>query len=128
MTKDEVKQIAHEAAVATVELLKKQGLLRETAKGVLEKTESDLRQYPTWKGMDTPHARRMVAKIDACLKAAENDPYVDTIRLFYFGGLKNAAVAKTICCDDRTAQRARRELLKQFAAKLYPEEYEKEML
>lgn len=128
MNKDEAKQIAHEAAVATVELLKRQGLLRDTAKGVMEKTESDLRQYPTWQGMDTPHARRMVAQIDACLAEAENDPYIDTIRLFYFGGLKNAAVAKTICCDDRTAQRARRELVKKFAAKLYPEEYMQEML
>ena len=122
------KQNAHEAARATVELLKKEGLLRDTANSVLDKVERDLRQYPKWKDVDTPHARRMVAQIEACLDAAENEPYLDTIRLFYFAGMKNAAVAKTICCDERTAQRARRELVKKFAAKLYPEEYENEML
>lgn len=128
MTEKEAKQIAHDAARATVELLKKEGLLRDTANGILEKTENALRQYPVWKDLDTPHARRMAAKIEACLAEAENDPYVDTVRLFYFAGMKNAAVAKTICCDDRTAQRARRELVKKFAARMYPEEYEKEML
>lgn len=128
MNEAEAKKIANAAAQATVELLKKQGLLRDTAKSVMEKTENALRNYPTWKEMDTPSARRVVAEIDDCLAAYEGEPYIDTIRLFYFGGLKNAAVARAICCDARTAQRARRELVKQFAARLYPEEYMQEML
>lgn len=130
MNRDEAKQIAVDAARATVELLKKEGMLRDVANSVLDKTERDLRQYPEWRTMqgEHPHARRMVAQIDACLEAEGNDPYIDTIRLFYFAGLKNAAVAKEMCCDDRTAQRARRELLKKFAARLYPEEYRAEML
>lgn len=128
MTKEETQRIANAAALATVALLEKRGLLQPVHKSVMEKTENTLRQYPVWKTMDDPHARRMVAEIDACLEAAKNDPYVDTIRLFYFAGLTNAATAKTVCCDYRTAQRNRRELVKQFAARLYPEEYMQELL
>lgn len=128
MNKEEVQKIANAAARATVELLKEQGLLRDTSKSVLDKTENALRNYPTWKNMDDPHAQRMAQEIEACMADAESDPYLDTVRLFYFGGLKNAAVARTICCDERTAQRARRELVKKFAARLYPEEFMQEML
>jgi hypothetical protein len=128
LSKDETQKIASATALAVVALLEEKGMLRDTAQSVIEKTENALRQYPVWRTMNDPDAQRKVAEIDACLEAAANDPYVDTIRLFYFGGLTNAATAKTICCDYRTAQRNRRELVKQFAARLYPKEYMQEML
>lgn len=128
MSKDETQKIASATALALVALLEEKGVLRNTAKGVIEKTEQALRQYPVWRTMNDPDAQRKVAEIDACLEAAANDPYVDTIRRFYFDGLTNAATAKMVCCDARTAQRNRRELVKQFAARLYPKEYMQEML
>lgn len=132
MNKDEIQKIiaaaANAGAQAMAALLEKRGLLQPVGESVTEKTERALRLYPTWKTMDDPDARRMVEEIDKCLEAAGNDPYVDTIRLFYFGGLTNAATAKTICCDARTAQRNRRKLVKRFAARLYPDEYMREML
>lgn len=132
MDEKELHKIIHEASSAGAEamaaLLEKRGPLRPVSRSVLDKVEADLRMYPQWKTMASPAARRMVAEIDACLEAAANDPYVDTIRLFYFGGMTNAATAKMIPCDYRTAQRNRRELVKQFAAKLYPEEYMKEFM
>ncbi len=132
MNKDETQKLIAAAASAGAQamaaLLEKRGLLQPVTTSVIEKTEDALRLYPTWRMMDDPHARRMVVAIDECLEAASNDPYVDTIRLFYFGGLTNASTAKTICCDARTAQRNRRELVKQFAARLYPDEYIQEML
>lgn len=128
MSKDETQKIASATALAMVALLEEKGALRNTTESVIERTERALRKYPVWRTMNDPDAQRKVAEIDACLEAAANDPYVDTIRLFYFGGLTNAATAKTICCDARTAQRNRRELVKQFAARLYPKEYMNEML
>lgn len=128
MSKDETQKIASATALAMVALLEEKGALRNTTESVIERTERALRKYPVWRTMNDPDAQRKVAEIDACLEAAANDPYVDTIRLFYFGGLTNSATAKTICCDARTAQRNRRELVKQFAARLYPKEYMNEML
>ena len=132
MNKDETQKIIAAAATAGAQamavLLEKRGLLQPVTTSVIEKTENALRLYPMWKEMDEPEARRMVAAIDKCLEAASNEPYVETIRLFYFDGLTNAATAKTVCCDARTAQRNRRELVKQFAARLYPDEYVREML
>jgi len=128
LSKDETQKIASATALAMVALLEEKGALRNTTESVIERTERALRKYPVWRTMNDPDAQRKVAEIDACLEAAANDPYVDTIRLFYFGGLTNAATAKTICCDARTAQRNRRELVKQFAARLYPKEYMNEML
>ena len=132
MNKDETQKMIAAAAArgaqAMAALLEQRGLLQQVGESVIEKTEKALRLYSTWKDMDDPDARRMVAAIDKCLASASNDPYVDTIRLFYFEGLTNAATAKTVCCDYRTAQRNRRELVKQFAARLYPDEYMREML
>lgn len=133
MNKDETQKMiaaaANAGAQAMAALLEKRGLLQPVGgESVIEKTERALRLYPTWATMDDPDARRMVANIDACLEAVKNDPYAATINLFYFHGLTNAATAKTICCDYRTAQRNRRELVKQFAARLYPDEYMREML
>lgn len=132
MSKDETQKMIAAAAArgaqAMAALLEQRGLLQPVGKSVIEKTEDALRLYPTWREMDDPDARRMVANIDACLEAVKNDPYAATINLFYFHGLTNAATAKTICCDYRTAQRNRRELVKQFAARLYPDEYMREML
>ena len=126
--RDETQKIASATALAVMALLEEKGVLRDTAESVIQKTERALRQYPIWKTMDDQDAQRKVAEIDACLAAAANDPYLDTIRRFYFDGLTNAATAKMVCCDARTAQRNRRELVKQFAARLYPKEYMQEML
>lgn len=122
MDKNEAQKIANAAALATVTLLESKGVIRSPASAV-EKTEEALRQYPVWKTMDDPAAKRMVDAIDECLAEFENEPYLDTVRLFYFAGMKNSACARTVCCDERTAQRNRRNIVKQFAARLYPGEY-----
>lgn len=114
MEKEQIQEIVRQ----TVQELKAAGMLKDDGKTDYEKTEELLRQYPELQKSDSDYARRVVAEIDACLAEAENEPYVDVIRLFYFGGVKNAACAKMLCCEERTCRRNRRKLVERFAARL----------
>ena len=129
MTEKEIQKIVRETVTATVLQLKAAGMLQPvTAKTAVQKTEELLRQYPHLRGSQEPYARRVVAEIDALLAAAENEPYVDVIRLYYFGGLTNEGCANTLCCDERTCRRYRKKLVQQFSVRLASEEFIRELL
>ena len=124
----ETKELIDETVRATVMQLQAAGLLQSNTTTAYEKTEELLRQYPRLKELPSEYAQRVVQEIDACLAEAEQEPYVDVIRLFYFGGLKNAACAKVLACDERTGRRARRRLVEQFSVRLASEEFIRELL
>lgn len=124
----ETKELIDETVRATVMQLRAAGLLQSNTPTAYEKTEELLRQYPRLKDLPGEYAQRVVQEIDACLAEAEQDPYVDVIRLYYFGGLKNAACADVLCCDERTGRRARRRLVEQFSVRLASEEFIRELL
>ena len=128
MTDDDIKKIIKDTVSATVLQLKAAGLLRDDTMQAYQKTECLLFQYPTLKNVNEPYARQVVAEIDACLVAAKNDPYVGVIELYYFKGLKNAACAKKLCCDERTCRRNRRKLVEQFSVRLASDEFIRELL
>lgn len=129
MTNDEIKQLIKDTVTTTVQQLKAAGLLQPvTEKTAVQKTEELLRQYPQLRGLQEPYARRVVQEIDTLLAEAENEPYVDVIRLYYFGGLTNMACANTLCCDERTARRYRKKLVQRFSARLASEEFIRELL
>lgn len=129
MTEKEIQKIVRETVTATVLQLKTAGMLQPvTAKTAVQKTEELLRQYPQLKESQEPYAQRVVAEIDALLAAAENEPYVDVIRLYYFGGLTNEGCANTLCCDERTCRRYRKKLVQQFSVRLASEEFIRELL
>lgn len=144
MEKEEIKQAVKEAimelitegklynllksfAVALVMELRRLGLLPKP-NTAYQKTEELLRQYPQLRGIQEPYAQRVVQEIDALLAEAENEPYVDVIRLYYFGGLTNVACANTMCCDERTCRRYRKELVKRFSVRLASDEFLRELL
>lgn len=128
MTDEKIKQLISETVATTVLQLQAAGLLRDSTKSAIEKTEALLRQYPQLKGIQEPYAQRVVQEIDALLAAVENEPYVDVIRLYYFGGLKNAACADVMCCDERTARRNRKKLVQQFSVRLASDEFIRELM
>lgn len=115
-------------AEAIVRKWKAAGLEPPGEPRAIKKTEELLRNYPQLKAADTPESRRTVAEIDACLAEAENEPYIDVIRLFYFAGMKNAACARVMCCDERNLRKARRALVQRFAARLAPGDFIRELL
>ncbi|MBR5889127.1 MAG: hypothetical protein IKY92_03705 [Akkermansia sp.] len=118
-----------DTVTATVLQLKAAGMLQPaTAKTAVQKTEELLRQYPQLRNSSEPYALRVVAEIDALLAAAENEPYVDVIRLYYFGGLTNEGCANTLCCDERTCRRYRKKLVQQFSVRLASDEFIRELL
>jgi lipase chaperone LimK len=125
--KEEIKQIIQETVDTTVRRLKAEGLLVDTGDSAIKKVEELLRQYPALKNTDTPYAKRVVQEVDACLAEAEQDPYVDVIRLYYFAGMKNVACANTLCCEERTCRRNRRRLVEQFAVRLAAEDFISEL-
>lgn len=127
MNKEEARQLIKATVAETIDYLEKAGRLKES-NSAIKKTEELLRQYPQLRQSDEPYARRVVAEIDACLAAAEQDPYIDAVRLFYFAGLKNAACAKTMCYDETTVRKARRRLVKQFSVRLASDEFIRELL
>lgn len=128
MNDEKIKQIISDTAAAVVLQLQAAGMLRDSTKTAYEKTEEILRQYPRLKNLEGPYAQRVVQEVDACLAEAANDPYVDVIRLFYFGGLKNAACAAVLCCDERTCRRNRKNLVQQFSVRLASDEFIRELL
>ena len=87
-----------------------------------------LGQYPELKKVAEPYAQRVVAEIEACLADAASDPYVETIRLYYFEGLTNAAGAKKLPCDERTFRRYRKQLVEKFSARLASDDFIRELL
>ena len=127
MNDNELKSLIDRAVTATVLKLKTEGLLIKPISSV-EKTEELLRQYPVLQGVDEPYAERVAREVETCLEESRNEPYADVIRLFYFDGLKNAACAKRLNCDERTARRARKQLVKQFSARLASEDFIRELL
>lgn len=129
MTNEEIKELVQQTVVSTVAQLKTAGMLQPvTQKTAVQKTEELLRQYPQLRGIQEPYAQRVVREIDALLAEAENEPYVDVIRLYYFGGLTNEGCANTLCCDERTCRRYRKKLVKQFSVRLASDEFIKELL
>lgn len=129
MTNEEIKQLVQQTVVSTVAQLKTAGMLQPvTQKTAVQKTEELLRQYPQLRGIQEPYAQRVVAEIDALLAEAENEPYVDVIRLYYFGGLTNEGCANTLCCDERTCRRYRKKLVQQFSVRLASDEFIRELL
>lgn len=129
MKTEEIQKIVRETVLATVLQLKAAGMLQPaTQKTAVQKTEELLRQYPQLRGIQEPYAQRVVQEIDALLAAAENEPYVDVIRLYYFGGLTNEGCANTLCCDERTCRRYRKKLVQQFSVRLASEEFIRELL
>lgn len=128
MTDEEIKRVIKQTVDATVLQLKAAGLLGNDSKTAFEKTEALLYQYPTLKELDELYARRVVQEIDACLAEAENEPYVDVIRLYYFAGLTNVACAMELICDERTCRRYRRKLVQQFSVRLASDEFIRELL
>lgn len=128
MNDNEIKQLISNTVNETITQLKAAGLLRDDTKTPYQKTEELLRQYPTLKKASTPYARKVVAEIDRLLSEAENEPYLDVIHLYYFGGLKNAACAKILACGERTARRYRVKLVEQFSTRLASDEFIRELL
>ena len=129
MTNEEIKQLVQQTVVSTVAQLKTAGMLQPvTQKTAVQKTEELLRQYPQLRGIQEPYAQRVVAEIDALLAEAENEPYVDVIRLYYFGGLTNEGCANTLCCDERTCRRYRKKLVQRFSVRLASDEFIRELL
>lgn len=129
MTNEEIKQLVQETVVNTVAQLKTAGMLQPvTQKTAVQKTEELLRQYPQLRGIQEPYAQRVVQEIDRLLAEAESEPYVDVIRLYYFGGLTNEGCANTLCCDERTCRRYRKKLVQQFSVRLASDEFIRELL
>lgn len=128
MNNEEIKQLITATVNETVAKLQAVGLLKDSTLTAYEKTEALLRKYPELQKVQTPYARRVVAEIDQCLADAENEPYLDVIRLYYFGGLKNAACAKVLACGERTARRYRVALVQQFSVRLASDEFIRELL
>lgn len=129
MTNEEIKQLIKETVVSTVMQLKAAGMLEPaTQKTATQKTEELLRQYPQLRGIQEPYAQRVVQEIDTLLAEAENEPYVDVIRLYYFGGLTNEGCANTLCCDERTCRRYRKKLVQRFSVRLASDEFIRELL
>jgi hypothetical protein len=129
VTEKEIQKIVRETVTATVLQLKTAGMLQPvTAKTAVQKTEELLRQYPQLRNSTEPYALRVVAEIDALLAEAESEPYVDVIRLYYFGGLTNEGCANTLCCDERTCRRYRKKLVQQFSVRLASDEFIRELL
>lgn len=110
MTEKE-KQFVKATVAETIRQLKDAGLLEDATPR--RKTEELLRQYTA---MDQGDPRRKL--IDEFLADNESDPYLDAIRLYYFGGNKSATVASIMCYTERTCRRNRLRLVDLLADKL----------
>lgn len=128
MQDSEIKKIIDDTVSATILRLKSAGILRDGEKSAVEKTEELLRQYKTLKDIEQPYAKNLVAEIDKCLEESANDPYIGIIRLYYFDGLTNAAAAQEMFCDERTARRNRKRLVRIFAVRLASDDFIRELL
>lgn len=123
-----MQEIIDNTVAATVRKLQATGLLVTGTKTAAEKTEELLYNYTQLKESTDPKSQRLVAEIEACLAEAANEPYIDVIRLFYFAGMKNAACAKIMNCDERNLRKVRKTLVKRFAARLATDEFIRELL
>lgn len=128
MIDPKTQEVIDATVAATVRKLQDAGMLNTGTKSAVEKTEELLRNYTQLKEADDQKSRRLVAEIDACMAEAENEPYIDVIRLFYFAGNKNAACAKIMCCDERNLRKARKALVRRFAARLAAGDFIRELL
>ena len=128
MTDEKIEQIIRRTVSATVLQLQAAGLLKDNELTAYKKTEALLREYPRLKSLQEPYAQRVAQEVEACLAEAENEPYLDVIRLYYFAGNKNAACAAIMCCDERTCRRYRKKLVQQFSVRLASDEFIRELL
>lgn len=128
MTDEKIEQIIRKTVSTTVLQLQAAGLLKDNEMTAYKKTEALLREYPKMKKLQEPYAQRVVQEVEACLAEAENEPYLDVIRLYYFAGNKNAACAKIMACDERTCRRYRKKLVQQFSVRLASDKFISELL
>ena len=128
MTDEKIEQIIRRTVKTTIQQLQAAGLLKDDNLTAHQKTEALLREYPRLKNLQEPYAQRVVQEVEACMAEAENEPYLDVIRLYYFAGNKNATCAAIMCCDERTCRRYRKKLVQQFSVRLASDEFIKELL
>lgn len=128
MDDEKIEQIIRKTVSTTVLQLQAAGLLKDTELNAYKKTEALLREYPRLKNLQDPYAQRVVQEVEACMAEAENEPYKDVIRLYYFAGNTNMACAKIMACDERTCRRYRKKLVQQFSVRLASDEFIKELL
>lgn len=81
---EDIEKIIDKTVNKTVLKLKMTGLMRNDRKSAFQKTEELLRNYAAFESSDQPYTKKLVEKIHEALKAIENDPYYDVIRLVYF--------------------------------------------
>lgn len=114
MKQKEKEEIIQCTADEVMRRLRNRGKLPVPVETSREKAVAILRQYPRAKKSDSETERRAAAVVDAFLEENAADPYIDAVRLFYFDGLKNSAVAAKIPCDETTCRRNRSRLVKAF--------------
>lgn len=123
MNDAEIKSIINETVNTVVLKMKMAGLIRDSRKTAVEKTEELLRNYPTFREItDQEYTIKLVAKIEEALKDIEDDLYYDVIPMFYFHNETREYIAERFGCTETTVSRNKTRLLNQLKLKLFSDD------
>lgn len=123
----ETKEIIDATVEATVSALKAAGLISSRQESTYRKTEELLRNYNALTMSGDPTAEELVRKIETALEYIKDDPYYETVTLYYIGGWTREQVADRFESTVKTITRNKTRLINRLKAILYTEEYIAEM-
>lgn len=123
---DQIEEIIKKTVNTTILELKREGLLVTKIRSTYRKTEDFLRNYNAFSLSDDPKALQMISKIEKALSYIKDDPYYETVTLYYIGGWSREDLAEKYNSTITTITRNKSRLVRKLSIILFADEYIKE--
>lgn len=123
-----IRKVIEETVNATVESMRRNGMIRDPEKRSTDKVEDLLRAYPTFRtiGKDE-HAKNICTEVEKALAMIKSDQYYDVIELYYFQDIPVDVIAGQIGCSISTAFRNKKRLIGKLAVYLFADDVIREI-
>lgn len=109
-----IEAAAKKAAKETVAEMKKSGMIVDPGCNRYRRAEDLLRSYGSGKGISAEQVRR----VEEALAGIAEQPFSDTVQMYYFEGLTNAEIADRLHASARTVQRKRQRFVQILSARI----------
>lgn len=125
----DINKIIEDTVNAAVIKFKVHGLIENSRKTALQKTEELLKNYTVFKKVNNqPYTTEIVKMIDEALKEVEEDFYYEIIPMYFFENKTREIIAEHFNTTTTTISRNKKRLLNKIKIRLFSDDVISELL